>query len=198
MKGKTQKKYGVADAVALACFILIAVSLIYFLLVLIFGGFERFKLIWEKDGKSVNLSFVLKIEGVDTTYFSAEPSGKEAVCDFISVGDDFYIDGTAVGKVTAVTYKDHKVSTGLVDTQGSVIYAAYPGVIDLFITVEAKGTDTENGYTVGGAILKSGSSLNCSTKKSEFPSQVVSIEECDDDDLIEDSTEKGVIAVGTN
>ncbi len=84
------------------------------------------------------------------------------------------------------------------DTQGSVIYAAYPGVIDLFITVEAKGTDTENGYTVGGAILKSGSSLNCSTKKSEFPSQVVSIEECDDDDLIEDSTEKGVIAVGTN
>lgn len=187
MKDKTKKSpkrsFGIADTAVLIGSVILAVALVYTALLLVFGGRDVFSLFGKDNGDEVTLSLSLRVSGIDTTVFSVEPQGDDALCDFISVGDTFYIDGEGVGTVTHIGYTDHMVETGLADAQGSLVYAAYPDYLDLIVTVETTGRESEKGFTVSDHEIKVDTELTLSTKKAEFGAVVTAVEIVDVKDM---------------
>lgn len=184
-KKSPRKSFGIADTAVLIGFVILATALVYTALLLVFGGRDVFSLFGKENGEEVTLSFSLRVSGIDTTVFSVEPQGDDAVCDFITVGDTFYIDGEAVGKVTHIGFTDHMVETGLADAQGSLVYAAYPDHLDLIVTVEALGRESDNCFTVSDHEIKIGSELPLSTKKAEFCASVSAVEAIESSDALD-------------
>lgn len=181
MKTKNKKSFGIADTAVLIGFVILALALIYTALLLIFGGTDVFSLIGRDDGEKVDLSFSLRVSAIDTTVYSVDPRGDDAICDFLSVGDTFYIDGEAVGKITHIGYADHMVETGLADSNGSLVYAAYPDYLDLIVTIEAVGRETDSGYTVADCEIRKGAAIKLSTKKAEFDATVSDVQKINTD-----------------
>lgn len=190
MKTKNKKSFGIADTAVLIGFVILALALVYTALLLIFGGTDVFSLIGKDDGETVDLSFSLCVSGIDTTVYSVEPQGDDAVCGFLSVGDTFYIDGKAVGRVTHIGHADHMVKTGLDNSNGSLVYAAYPGYLDLVVTIEAQGKETDSGYVVADREIKIGAPLALSTKKAEFDATVSDVQKIDVDDADDRTVDK--------
>lgn len=190
MKTKNKKSFGIADTAVLIGFVVLAIAIVYTALLLIFGGTDVFSLIGKDDGETVDLSFTLCVSGIDTTIYSVDPQGDDAVCDFLSVGDTFYIDGKAVGKVTHIGYADHMVETGLADPNGSLVYAAYPDYLDLVVTIEAQGKENDLGYVVADREIKIGASLALSTKKAEFDATVSDVQKINVDDTDDQVADK--------
>lgn len=190
MKTKNKKSFGIADTAVLIGFVVLAIAIVYTALLLIFGGTDVFSLIGKDDGETVDLSFTLCVSGIDTTIYSVDPQGDDAVCDFLSVGDTFYIDGKAVGKVTHIGYADHMVETGLADPNGSLVYAAYPDYLDLVVTIEAQGKENDLGYVVVDREIKIGAPLALSTKKAEFDATVSDVQKINVDDTDDQVADK--------
>lgn len=190
MKTKNKKSFGIADTAVLIGSVILAIALIYTALLLIFGGTDVFSLIGKDDGETVDLSFSLRVSGIDTTVYSVDPQGDDAVCDFLSVGDTFYIDGKAVGKIAHIGHADHMVETGLADPNGSLVYAAYPDYLDLVVTIEAQGKETDSGYVVADHEIKIGTPLALSTKKAEFDATVSDVQKINVDDADDQAVDK--------
>lgn len=159
-----KRRFGIVDTAVLVGVILIAAAIVYTVVVLVFGGFDRLPFPWNNDKNTEKISLTVRMEGLDVTVYRIEPSGDEAVCDFLSVGDTVYCGESAVGTVTSVTYGDHMVSTGRVDSQGQLIYAAYPDSLDLIVTVELNVTADERGYKTENGYLNVGDEFVLETK----------------------------------
>lgn len=121
----------------------------------------------------------LSIEQVDTERFGItlnEVTGG-IDCAFLNVGDQVYDpeSGELIGRVTAVTYEITTMPTGEVDEEGNLLYAEYPGYVDLIVTIRTE-LASETDFTVGSLNLRLGRAIKLRTASYEANALVVGME----------------------
>ena len=150
---------------------IIDVSAVVIILVAIVGILLRFVMTPEqmkaegKDGKNVELSYVIEIVGIrDYSVKALEKRG-----DIIDIKKKY-----VYGKITDVTAKPQEVEA--FDMQGKLLYVEVPERYTAQVTIEADGIETENGFYVGDDIeLSVGSGLSIATKYVNTSGEVISI-----------------------
>lgn len=119
-------------------------------------------------GGDVAVEYVVRVENVRD--FSVEAMKK-------SIGADGVIDIESkyeMGKVTGVKEQPARV---LVQTNdGEFVLAEYDDRYDVYVTLEAQGSETEDGYyTHSGRQLSPGATVGIKTKYSQFYAEVTEV-----------------------
>lgn len=168
-----RKKISPVDIVIAVIFLIALVSMIYLMVALFTdnGGADA------KDGVAADCR--LRIENIDAERFAItvnEVTGG-VECAFLKAGDEVYDpqSGEAIGRITAVAYEKATAATGEVDEEGNLVYAEYPGHIDLILTLRTE-LDSEERYTVGGLDLQLGENIALRTASYEASALVEDLE----------------------
>lgn len=168
-----RKKISAVDIVIAVIFLVALISMIY-LMVTLFNE--------ENDNASeeeIAADCRLEIGQVDVQRFGItlnELTGS-VECDFLKAGDQVYdpITGEAVGRITAVTYRNTTLPSGEVDEEGNLVSVEYPGHIDLIVTVRTELASEQN-RTVGSQQLQLGNEIILRTASYEATAEVVGME----------------------
>ena len=143
--------------IALAC----AGTFVYF------AFFSELELFDSKDEK-VSVQYTVKIENVNAELLGISVEGDKGTlnCDFIDTKDKVYDckTGTSIGRVTSVKYERSYKATGVLDEYGDLIYAPYPGHIDIIITVSSSGSISDGIYSINGYEIRVGSEIEFRTE----------------------------------
>ena len=119
------------------------------------------------DDKAVQVEYRIKIEKVRYADFGIQlMEGNKIKSDFLLKNEEVYLaqNSKELGKVTLVEYEPYTASTGEVNESGELIYAEYPGYINIVITVQTNAGKSAQGYTVSGVDLLSGSEIEFRTQ----------------------------------
>lgn len=168
-----KKKISPVDIVIAIIFLIALLSMIYLTFTLL-----------DEDNSGINEGGIaadckLSVEQVDIERFGItlnEVTGG-IECAFLNVGDQVYDpeSGESIGRVNAITYEIATMPTGEVDEEGNLIYAEYPGYIDLIVTVRTE-LASETDRTVGSLNLQLGRELKLRTASYEADALVVGME----------------------
>lgn len=168
-----KRKINPVDAVIGVVFLLALVSVIY--LIVSIGLSDQTA---SGSEAGVMIEYRLQIEdiAVDRFNIALDETTGTAECDFLKIGDSLYnADGSAViGKLTAVQYEATTGSTGKTDSEGNLIYAEYPGRVDLILTV--RGELSDDSLTVGGESVRVGKQIDFHTSTYHAVAEVVSVD----------------------
>jgi hypothetical protein len=155
MSGKSElksvKKINLVDAIIAVVFMLALVAAIYLTVTIAFSD--------DIPGNEVQkqVEYRLCIENVDIERFgiSLDDQTGAAKCDFLQIGDVLYSeDGSEqIGKISSIQYENATGSTGVTDSEGNLIYAEYPGRVNLILIVRGElDSDTTDAVRVGGLL----------------------------------------------
>lgn len=147
--------------------LLIALALVSVGVFMYFAFFSELDL-FGKDEEKISVEYTVCVEKVNADLLGlGQPEGKEAlVSDFIDVGDKVYScsDGSLIGRVSSVEYEISRSATGAYDSNGSLIYADYPGYVDIIITVKGDGLQSDGVYSINGYEIRVGSDIEIRTE----------------------------------
>lgn len=167
-----RKKISPVDIAIAVIFLIALVSMIYLLVALFAdnGGDA-------KDGVAADCQ--LKIEYVDAERFGItvnEVTGG-VECAFLQAGDEVYDpqSGESIGRITAVAYEKATAPTGEVDEEGRLVYAEYPGYVNLILTLRTE-LESEQRYTAGSLDLQLGQQITLRTASYEATALVEDVE----------------------
>jgi len=132
-----------------------------------FAFFSELDIFGAKEEK-VSVQYSVRIENVNAEMLgiSVNESAGTLNCDFIDVKDRVYdcVNGKAIGRVTSVKYEKSLEPTGALDEDGDLIYAQYPGHIDIIITVSGNGSLADGIYNISGYEIRVGSEIEFRTE----------------------------------
>ncbi len=147
--------------------LLILVALISVGVFVYFAFFSELDL-FGKDEEKISVEYTLVVENVNAGLFGlgVPEENSELNADFIDTGDRVYDceKGAAIGKVTSVRYEQAKKSTGAVGENGTLIYANYPGHVNIIITVSGSGLGSDGVYSINGYEIRVGSDVEFRTE----------------------------------
>lgn len=148
---KSKKKINLVDAVIAAVFLVALIAAIYLTVTIAFA-----------DDASVTehkmqIEYRLCIENVEVERFGLllDDQAGTVKCDFLQIGDVLYsADGnTQMGKISSIQYETTAGSTGVTDSEGNLIYADYPGRVNLILTIRGEAEQSVSDLIrVGGEI----------------------------------------------
>ncbi len=169
----SKKRLNPVDAVIAVVFLLSLAAMVYFALNLAFTDNGS-----KADGSGTPVEYRLTIENIDAERLGIvldEESGT-AECDFLKIGDLLYNpSGSAtIGKLAAIRYEAAVGSTGKSDGEGNLIYAEYPGRINLILTVRAELP--EDTLSVGGMDIRIGKQMEFHTASYYATARIVAVE----------------------
>lgn len=171
---KTKKRrISPVDIVIAVIFLIALLSMIYLTVTLLSDDRSA------NTGAGIAADCRLRIKQIEVERFGITlnevTGGVEAA--FLNAGDQVYDpeSGESIGRVTAVTYEIATAPTGEVDEEGNLIYAEYPGYIDLIVTVRTE-LASETDRTVGSLNLQLGRELKLRTASYEADALVVGME----------------------
>ena len=136
------------------------------------------------DDKVVQVEYQIKIEKVRYQDFSIELlSDNKIKSDFLKKDEIVYLleNSEEIGKVVRVEYEPYTESTGEINELGELIYAEYPGYINLLITVSAEAEKQENGNAVSKKVLLLGDEIEFRTKTYDGAATITQITEKGDE-----------------
>lgn len=168
-----RKKISPVDIVIAVIFLVALVAMIYLLIALLTDDNAADS----REGVAADCRLV--IEDVDIERFELTinevTGGVESA--FLQAGDQVYDpqSGEAVGRITAVTYELSTKPTGEVDEEGNLVYAEYPGHVDLVLTLRTELT-SEQDFTVGSLNLQIGQQIDLRTASYEASALVSDME----------------------
>ncbi|MBR3715289.1 MAG: DUF4330 domain-containing protein [Clostridia bacterium] len=132
-----------------------------------FAFFSELDIFGSKEEK-VSVQYTVRVEKVNAEMLGVEIDGESGslVCDFIDTKDRVYDcdSGKAIGRVTSVKYESSYEPTGAVDQNGNLVYAKYPGHIDIVITVSGSGSLSDGIYSINGYEIRVGSDIEFRTE----------------------------------
>ncbi len=164
-KVKTKKvRLNAVDAILLVLVICGMIAAVYFGFVFVKNGMSFFK---NNADSAPNFTYTIKISRLDSSLYSiTEGSEGVAGCPSLQAGDTVYDkeSGKIIGKIKTVKYEKCMVATDMSDEKGNVIYAEYPGFVNLLVTVEGARDDEKSGkYEINGIDINSGKQLEFRT-----------------------------------
>lgn len=133
---KSAKKINLVDAVIAVVFMLALVAAIYLTVTIAFSdGIPG-------DEVRKQVEYRLCIENIEAERFgiTLDDQTGAAKCDFLQIGDVLYSEdgSTQIGKISSIQYEIATGSTGMTDSEGNLIYAEYPGRINLILIVRGE------------------------------------------------------------
>ncbi len=147
--------------------ILILVALVFAGVFVYFAFFSELDLFGAKDEK-VSVQYTVRIENVNADMLGISIADNKGTlnCDFIDAKDRVYDckSGKAIGRVTSVKYERSLEPTGAVNQSGELVYAEYPGHIDIIITVSGSGSISDGIYNINDYELRVGSDIEFRTE----------------------------------
>lgn len=156
-----RRRINPVDAVIAVIFLLSLAAMIYLTVTLAFADDGA------ADGSGTPVEYRLSIDNVDAERFGItlnEQAGT-AECDFLKIGDTLYNEegSTVIGKLTSIQYEVATGSTEISDAEGNLIYAEYPGRINLILTV--RGELSEDSLAVGDLEIRVGKPISFHTSQ---------------------------------
>ena len=130
---RSKKRINLVDAVIAVIFMLALVVATYLTVSIAFAD--------ETSDNEVKtqVEYRLRIENVEVERFgiSLDHQSGTAKCDFLQIGDVLYNagDNEQIGKLTSLQYENATGSTGVTDSEGNLVYADYPGRVNLILIV---------------------------------------------------------------
>lgn len=168
-----RKKISPVDIVIAVIFLVALLSMIYLLVVLL--GDDKSS----DTNEGVAADCRLIVENVDIERFSITLNevNESIECSFLKAGDQVYdpLSGELIGRITAITYEISTEATGMADEEGNLIYAEYPGHIDLVLTVRTE-LESETEWTAGGVNMQVGKEITLRTASYEATALVAGME----------------------
>ncbi len=166
------RKINPVDAVIAIVFLLSVVATVYLTVSLVFSDQQN------DGGSGTPVEYRLSIENVDVERYGItlnEQAGT-AECDFLKIGDTIYSDDGAdvIGKLVSIQYESSTGSTGMSDGDGNLVYAEYPGKIDLILTVRAELSDDT--LTVGELSLRIGKQISFHSASYFASAEIISVD----------------------
>ncbi len=162
-----QQKIKHARRMNLVDWLLILVALISVGVFIYFAFFSELEF-FGKDEKKISVEYTVTVENVNAKIFGLTvPEENTALsADFIDKGDRVYDckDGSAIGRVTEIRYEQAMKSTGAVDENGTLIYAEYPGYVNIIITISGNGIGSDGVYSINGYEIRVGSDIEFRTE----------------------------------
>lgn len=117
----------------------------------------------------ISVQYTIRVEKVNAEYLMLNVQEKEGPLEahFISVGDKVYDSnvGKLIGKVSSLRYEQSTAPTGKVDENGTLVYAPYPGYVDLIITVSGSGYESSGVISIDGYEIRIGDEISFRTEK---------------------------------
>ena len=171
-----ENRLGAVDIIVIVIVAAGIFAAVYFGLSLLSGGIDFSH---GRTQKKANIEYRIRIDDVDTEVFAFIKGADNALgSTFLQVGDAVYDieSGKEIGKLTAMEYEDSRAPTGVLGTDGSMIYAERFGFIDVTLTVEAAASSSNPPYSVNGYELKAGDTLAFRTYGYYAEGTIISIE----------------------
>lgn len=139
-ESKSVKKLNLVDAVIAIVFMLALVAAIYLTVTIAFSD----GIPGEEVQKQVE--YRLCIENIEVERFgiTLDDQTGSVKCDFLQIGDVLYSkegstqSSTQIGKISSIQYEIATGSTGKTDSEGNLIYAEYPGRVNLILIVRGE------------------------------------------------------------
>lgn len=130
---RSKKRVNLVDAFIAVVFMLALVVAVYLTVSIAFADETA-----ENEAKT-QVEYRLCIENVEVERFgiSLDDQSGTAKCDFLQIGDILYDaeDNEPIGKLLSIQYENTTGSTGVTDSEGNLVYADYPGRVNLILTV---------------------------------------------------------------
>ena len=156
---RAENKLGAVDIIVIVIVVAGILAAVCFGVALLSGGMD---FLHGGASKKANIEYRIRIDNVDTNVFAfAKGADNSLGSTFLQVGDTVYDreSGKAIGTLADMTYEDSRAPTGVLGTNGSMIYAETLGLIDVTLTVEAASSSSEAPYSVNGFDVKVGDTL---------------------------------------
>lgn len=169
----SKKKINPVDAVIAIIFVLALVAAVYLTVTIAFDEDAS-----SVDSSQTQVEYRLCVANVDVERFGItldEQTGT-AKCDFLQIGDLLYsADGSIqIGKLSSIQYEITTGSTGVTDSEGNLIYAEYPGRVNLILTV--RGESEMNSVSMGDQSIRVGGEISFHTPDYTATAEVLSVE----------------------
>ena len=147
--------------------ILILVALAFVGVFVYFAFFSELDLFGAKDEKA-SVQYTVRIENVNAEMLGISGLDNNGIlnCDFIDAKDRVYDckSGKSIGRVTSIEYERSFEPTGAVDQNGELVYAEYPGHIDIIITISGSGSISDGVYDINDYELRVGADIEFRTE----------------------------------
>ncbi len=147
--------------------ILILLALVCLGAFVYFAFFSELDMFGKKDEK-VTLEYTVTVKKVNAELLGLDiPSDRKTLdCDFIDKKDRVYDSesGEAIGRVLSLEYMPSREMTSAVDSDGNVIYAEYPGYVDIAIVISGSGEMSDGVYTINGYEIRVGAEIEFHTQ----------------------------------
>lgn len=168
-----RKKISPVDVVIAVIFLVALLSMIYLLVVLL-GDNES---IDEREGVTADCQLIVESVDIERFGITLNEVNESIECAFLQAGDQVYDpqSGEVIGRITAITYEIATVATGEVDEEGNLIYAEYPGHINLVLTVRTE-LESETDWTAGSVSMQVGKEITLRTASYEATALVAGME----------------------
>ena len=173
MKLKSRlRKLNPVDAVIAIIFLFSLIAMVYLFTGVVFSEKEAGE---DSSLKPVEYRVVISHVSIERFGLVIDEISGTVECDFLKVGDTVYNQqGTAkLGKLSAIGYEVSTASTELTDSEGNLIYAECPGLVDLILTI--RGEEKESTLTVGGEAIRVGAELEFHTSSYFATGKIVAI-----------------------
>ncbi len=145
---KSKKRINPVDAVIAVVFMLSLVAAIYLTVTIAFSDDPS------KVESQAQMEYRLCIENVEVERFgiTLDDQTGTAKCNFLQIGDILYdSEGEPIGKLSSIQYVVTTGSTGVTDSDGNLVYAEYPGRVNLILTVRGEAEKIQSSAIfVGG------------------------------------------------
>ena len=168
----SRKRINPVDAVIAIMFLLSLAAAIYLTVTLVFSGKNG------GDASGAPVEYSLTVENVDAERYGITLNEQTGIaeCDFLKIGDKLYTDGDVqeIGKLVSIRYEVATGSTGKTDNDGTLIYAEYPGRVNLILTV--RGELTGDTLSIGDLKLRVGKEVSFHTSGYNADGKIVSVD----------------------
>ncbi len=167
----SKRRINAVDAVIAIVFLLSLAASVYLTLSLTLAN-------GESEGSGAPVEYSLVVENVDAARYGitlSEQTGS-AECDFLKIGDRLFIgeDAKAIGKLVSIRYEPATGSTGQTDDNGTLIYAEYPGRVNLILTVRAELSGKS--LQIGDLQLRVGKEISFHTAEYTASGKILSVD----------------------
>lgn len=164
-KVKAKKvKLNAVDAILLVLVICGMAAAVYFGFIFVKNGMSFFK---NNKDSTPDFTYTLRIDQLDSSLYSiTEGIEGLAGCPSLQAGDTVYDkeSGKSIGKIKTVRYEKCMLATDMCDENGNIIYAEYPGFVNLLVTIEGTRDDEKSmAYEINGITIKYGKKVDFRT-----------------------------------
>ncbi|MBQ8382082.1 MAG: DUF4330 domain-containing protein [Clostridia bacterium] len=167
----SRKKINLVDAVIAVVFLMSLAVTIYLTVTLAFSDGDG------SSGSGMPVEYSLTVNNIDAERYGITLNEQTGIaeCDFLKIGDTLYTDDAkSIGKLVSIRYEVATGSTGKTDNDGSLIYAEYPGRVNLILTV--RGELSGDALEIGDLKLRVGKTISFHTSGYNADAKIMSVD----------------------